>query len=110
MRKTAPALSSILDENRRRSSVTVRLSEAESAQLQKRAAEAGLTVSAYLRSCTFEAETLRAQVKAALAELRAARPGAKTEVVARSSWPGSWCRWMVRLLPRRRFGWPVARA
>jgi len=32
--------------------------------------EAGLTVSAYLRSCTFEAEALRAQVKEALAELR----------------------------------------
>lgn len=56
----------------RRTSVTIRLSDAESVQLHERAAEAGLTVSAYLRSCAFEAEALRAQVKAALAELREA--------------------------------------
>jgi hypothetical protein len=53
-------------------SVTVRLSEAENVQLRQRAAEAGLTVSAYLRSCVLEAETLRAQVKEALAQLREA--------------------------------------
>jgi hypothetical protein len=58
------------ERNLKRASVTVRLSEAERAQLEKRACEAGLTVSAYLRSCTFEAEALRAQVKEALAELR----------------------------------------
>ena len=57
---------------KRNASVTIRLSEEENARLRERAAEAGLTVSAYLRSCTFEAETLRAQVKQALAELRAA--------------------------------------
>jgi predicted DNA binding CopG/RHH family protein len=55
-------------------SITIRMSEAECAQLRKRAAEAGLTISAYLRSCTFEAEALRAQVKQALAELRASAP------------------------------------
>ena len=54
--------------------ITIRMSEAECAQLKRRAAEAGLTVSAYLRSCTFEAEALRAQVKQALAELRSAAP------------------------------------
>ncbi|MGA9060294.1 MAG: hypothetical protein WB341_01380 [Terracidiphilus sp.] len=59
-----------LDRDLRRTSVTIRLSEAECARLRKRAAEAGVTVSAYLRSCTFEAEALRAQVKEALAELR----------------------------------------
>ncbi len=68
-RRTATAL----EEKRMRASVTVRMSNAEFAQLQQRAAEAGLTVSAYLRSCTFEVETLRAQVKQALAELRTAR-------------------------------------
>ena len=56
----------------RRASVTIRLSQAECARLHERAAEAGVTVSAYLRSCTFEAEALRAEVKAALADLRAA--------------------------------------
>jgi predicted DNA binding CopG/RHH family protein len=53
-------------------SITIRLSQAEWAQLRKRAAAADLTVSAYMRSCILEAETLRAQVKEALAELRAA--------------------------------------
>jgi hypothetical protein len=106
--KIAPALNvtPALDEKRKRASVTVRLSEAECAQLQKRAAEAGLTVSAYLRSCTFEAEALRAQVKEALAELKAARPAAKAETIARGSWRG----WLARLIPRRHFGRRVARA
>lgn len=55
----------------RSASVTVRMSKAECERLHRRAAEAGLTVSAYLRSCALEAETLRAQVKQALAELKA---------------------------------------
>lgn len=54
----------------RSASVTLRLSRAECAQLKRRAAEAGLTVSAYIRSCTFEADRLRAQVKQAVKELR----------------------------------------
>jgi hypothetical protein len=60
------------DPLRKSASIHIRLSLAESAQLRERAAEAGLTVSAYLRSCVLEAETLRAQVKQALAQLRAA--------------------------------------
>ena len=60
-----------LEQSRKRASVTVRLTESEYAQLHERATEAGMTVSAYLRSCTFEAESLRAQVKQTLAELRA---------------------------------------
>jgi predicted DNA binding CopG/RHH family protein len=59
------------DDTRKSSSIHIRLSAAESAQLKQRAAEAGLTVSAYLRSCVLEAESLRAQVKQALAQLRA---------------------------------------
>lgn len=58
----------------RSASVTIRLSKAECARLHKHAAEAGVTVSAYLRSCTFEAEALRAEVKTALAELRSTGP------------------------------------
>jgi len=61
-----------LDRDLRTASVTVRLSKGECTRLHQRAAEAGLTVSAYLRSCTIEVEALRAQVKAALAELRLA--------------------------------------
>ena len=58
----------------RTASVTIRLSEAECAQLRQRAAESGLTVSAYLRSCTLEVESLRAQVKDTLAQLRTPKP------------------------------------
>ena len=55
-------------------SITIRLSDSECAQLRRRAAEAGLTISAYLRSCTLEVESLRAQVKETLAELRNSAP------------------------------------
>lgn len=61
------------ERSRMRASVTLRMSRAECMQLKERAEEAGLTVSAYLRSCAFEVETLRAQVKQALAELRTAQ-------------------------------------
>ena len=57
-------------EERKNASVTVRLTHAENEQLRQRAAEADLTVSAYLRSCAFEVESLRSQVKQTLAELR----------------------------------------
>ncbi len=59
-----------LDKHRKTASITIRLSNAECAQLHQRAAEAGLTISAYLRSCICEVEALRAQVKEALAQLR----------------------------------------
>lgn len=68
------------DRDLRTTSVTVRLSKAECASLHQRATEAGLTVSAYLRSCTMEAEALRAQVKAALAELRSTAPQTGNEL------------------------------
>jgi hypothetical protein len=73
--RSIPALSKVLEaarhvEGLKSASVTVRLTAAENEQLRHRAAEAGLTVSAYLRSCAFEVDTLRSQVKHMLAELR----------------------------------------
>jgi hypothetical protein len=65
------------ERNLKEASVTIRMSKAECAQLHRRAAEAGLTVSAYLRSCTFEAESLREMVKETLAQLRAATSEAR---------------------------------
>jgi hypothetical protein len=56
--------------NRKLSSVTVRMSHSECDQLRERATAAGLTVSAYLRSCIFEVEALRAQVKEALLQIQ----------------------------------------
>jgi hypothetical protein len=70
--RAAASVAAALDRNVKCSSITIRLSKAECDQLRERAAEAGLTVSAYLRSCTLEVESLRAQVKEALAELRSA--------------------------------------
>lgn len=93
----------VLDHELRTTSVTVRLSKAECASLHQRAAEAGLSVSAYLRSCTMEAEALRAQVKAALAELRSAASKTNQAVPGkeRRSFRG-WVifGWLARLLPR----------
>jgi len=54
----------------KRCTISVRLNQEESEVLRLRAAESGMTVSAYLRSCVLEADQLRAQVKNALAELK----------------------------------------
>lgn len=84
------------DRDLRSESVTIRLNKAESARLHRRAAEAGLTVSAYLRSCALEAEALRAQVKQALAELKAG----STETTKQGKKPGrlNFLSWIARLL------------
>lgn len=58
------------EQDRKAASITIRLSKAECDQVRRRAAEAGLTVSSYLRSCVLEAETLRAEVKEALTKFR----------------------------------------
>lgn len=68
----APELAPASPSHRRSSSVTVRLTAAEHAQLRERATAAGLSASAYLRSCLVEAEELRAQVRQALEQFRAA--------------------------------------
>ena len=74
--------------DRKSASITIRMSQAECEQLRRRAAQAGLTISSYLRSCTFEAESLRAQVKQALMQLRSGVPAADpaTPAPPRISW------------------------
>ena len=69
---SARSTSPLVESHLKSASITIRMSEAECERLRQRAAEAGMTISAYLRSCTFEAETLRAQVKEVMTELRAA--------------------------------------
>ena len=69
-------------------------------ELRRRATEAGLTISAYLRSCTLEVENLRTQVKQTLADLRSSTsetPNPGKEAGKRCSITSVW----------RRF-WPVA--
>jgi len=77
--------------------ITIRMSEAEFAQIRDRAAEAGMAVSAYLRTCTAEIETLRAQVKETLARLR---PAHITD--AGAPVPRSGSGWLKRLWPQAR--------
>lgn len=81
--------------NRRNASITIRLTSEEEVQLRERAAAAQLTISAYLRSCIFEAESLRAQVKEALSQIRT---NARVEA-SKSPAPSSW---RTRLLPHWR--------
>lgn len=98
--ESARADSTPLDQDRKCASITIRMSKAECVQLRQRAAEAGMSVSAYLRSCTFEAESLRAQVKEALAELKCATPGKPPmkKPPAQSS-PNDWIGRMKCIIP-----------
>lgn len=68
--------------------LSLRVSASEQAVVQARAAEAGLSVSAYLRQCAFEVESLRDQVKRALAELRAPALPSDKQATAQPSTPG----------------------
>jgi hypothetical protein len=86
-----------LDKNLKRSSITIRLSRAERDQVHQRAAEAGLTVSAYLRSCTLEVESLRALVKETLAQLQAAQVTGKPSPSAQTG-PAR-LGWLGKILP-----------
>jgi hypothetical protein len=106
--KSAEDVSTALDRNKKCASITIRLSKTECDQLRRRASHAGLTVSAYLRSCTFEAEALRAQVKDVLAELRTATSPGKQSAPAAARRP--WFRWLSRFMPRGYYGRRVARA
>jgi hypothetical protein len=85
------------ERNLKDASITIRMSKAECEQLHRRAAEAGLTVSAYLRSCTFEAESLRAMVKDTLARLRTVTTQAKPAHAMPHRF-GRMIRWLVRLI------------
>ena len=83
--RQSAAVVPVSERDRKCASVTIRMSHAECEQLRERAAEAGLTISAYLRSCTFEAEALRAQVKQTLAELRSANVTKSTSTSEREA-------------------------
>jgi len=97
------------ERNLKDASITIRMSKAECAQLHRRSAEAGLTVSAYLRSCTFEAESLRAMVKETMAEVRSAS-GQMNPAPARNFWWRRLALWMARLLNPWQGSQRVARA
>ncbi len=89
---------------RRSASITIRLSSSECEQIHTRAEEAGLTVSAYLRSCVLEAEDLRAQVKKMITEMRTAQEssGAHNESAMPSPRSSRWQQFLARLLRIKR--------
>ena len=88
------APSSYREQDRKSASITIRLSQAECTQLRARAAEARLSISAYLRSCTFEAEALRAEVKETLAQLRTGESSEKPHPPTPDR--RSWFHWRTR--------------
>jgi Mobilization protein NikA len=96
--RAAQRAKSVLEARRKSASITIRLSSAECAQLHERAAEAGITKSAYLRSCAFEVEALRAQVKDVVAQLRSGERAEKKKPAeaAPTAAPG----WRARLFTR----------
>jgi len=96
------------DRNLKSASITIRMSKSECAQLRTRAAEAGLTMSAYLRSCTFEAESLRAMVKDTLAQLRH-EPSAAQQAVSVPQ-RRTLIQWLAQLWPHPRVNEHVAQA
>jgi hypothetical protein len=85
-------------EKRKSSSITLRMSPQECDQLHQRAADASLTVSAYVRSCVFEAEALRAQVKEALVQLK---PEPAIDPRLQTTRPSIARSWAARLFPGR---------
>lgn len=98
----------------RQSAISIRLAPSERTLIQTRAAEAGITASAYIRQCALEVEQLRAQVQAAVALMGScngiaaasspvsapapyATPAAQSVVSA----PGFFARMRRRLFPSR---------
>jgi hypothetical protein len=65
-----PGMANVL----RRSVVSIRLKEEEMALLRQRAAESGISISEYVRSCVVEADQLRVQVKQVVADMRFGNP------------------------------------
>jgi len=85
----------------RTASITIRVTAEEQIRLQERALAAGLSVSAYLRSCIFETEALRSQVKIALEQMQTASSQTTSILSDKKASP----KWRMRLFP----GWSRSR-
>lgn len=83
----------------RQLAISIRLAPAERALIKIRAAEAGLTTSAYIRQCALEVEELRAQVREMIARME--RGGTAGAVPLATYTPGFFARWFRRLFLRR---------
>jgi hypothetical protein len=82
----------------RQVALSIRLAPTERALIRTRAAEAGISASAYMRQCALEVEQLRAQVQRALAAIERQTPAlARTPLSA----PGYFSRLIQRIFPGR---------
>jgi hypothetical protein len=84
----------------RQVSMSLRVAASEQALIKVRAAEAGVSASAYLRQCALEVEILRAQVQQFLG-VSSRRRGAEIGDEPRAALPGGREGWLSRL--KRRF-------
>ena len=82
----------------RQVAISIRLAPAERALIKTRAAEAGITASAYVRQCALEVEQLRAQVQQTLAALERKAP---VSIPAPAAAPGLFARIVRRFFPGR---------
>ena len=82
----------------RQVAISIRLAPAERALIRTRAAEAGISASAYIRQCALEVEQLRAQVQHALAAMERKAPASIPTPVAES---GFFLRFIQRIFPGR---------
>lgn len=81
----------------RQVAISIRLAPSERALIKTRAAESGITASAYIRQCALEVEQLRAQVRAAVAAMDRGGPAPSLAPV---SSPGFFARMARRFFPR----------
>lgn len=82
----------------RQVAISIRLAPAERALIKTRAAEAGLSASAYIRQCALEVEQLRAQVQQTLAAMERKGPASVVTSAAAAA-PGFFARVMRRFFP-----------
>jgi hypothetical protein len=82
---------------RRTTALSLRLSSGEHSLLKARAAEANLSVSVYLRTCVFEVEELRAQLR----RLRMAQENLQVQTSVLTVAFASWAQFVRRLFHRK---------
>lgn len=89
-------------ETGRQLAISIRLAPAERALIKARAAEAGVTASAYIRQCALEVEQLRSQVRDTIVALRRGEPSTIPSVgLVSQPTPGFFLRLFRWFFPRR---------
>lgn len=86
----------------RQIAISIRLAPSERALIKTRAAEAGITASAYIRQCALEVEQLREQVRQAVAVMERGRQSTSAAQIVTSAPASGFWGWMARrFLPRK---------